>query len=95
MNDARPFLAAIGMTAIVESGPEFAKRRLVESTGWIGLRAPRISAALKSAAIVASVRLVDHPVLWNARLESLWLLREQSVSETRHRYGNLLPEALA
>ena len=37
------------------------------------------------------LRLVDAPVLANGRIESLWLLREQSVSETLHRYGNVLP----
>ena len=55
------------------------------------MRAPAASPALKAAAITGGIRLVDHPVLLNGRLELLWLLREQEVSQTLHRYGNVMP----
>lgn len=38
----------------------------------------------------ANVALLDAPVLANGRLELRWYLREQAISQTMHRYGNLL-----
>lgn len=87
----RSFLGSAGVNPIIEDDATFEKRLVACKGGWQGLRAPGASPALKAAATEAGVRLVDHPVLWNGRLEMLWLLREQSVSETRHRYGNVLP----
>jgi RHH-type proline utilization regulon transcriptional repressor/proline dehydrogenase/delta 1-pyrroline-5-carboxylate dehydrogenase len=90
--DSRPWLAPLGISAVVEDEPTLVGRLAKEtSVGWCGMRAPGASPALKAAAIAAGIRLVDHPVLLNGRLELLWLLREQSVSETRHRYGNVMP----
>ncbi len=90
LSQARPFLSSVGVGATVESQASFEKR-LRATKGWQGLRAPTADASLKAAAIDAGIRLVDQPVLWNGRVEMLWLLREQSVSETLHRYGNILP----
>lgn len=87
----RAFLTNLGADAIVENNDVFEKRLLAEKLPWQGLRAPGASPSLKAAAIDAGLRLVDHPVLWNGRIEMLWLLREQSVSQTLHRYGNVLP----
>ncbi len=36
------------------------------------------------------LQVIDWPVLANGRVELLHYLKEQSVTETRHRYGNLL-----
>ena len=91
LNKDRPFLAELEVTPIIEDDAAFARRLIAGKGIWQGLRAPGASPALKAAATEAGVRLVDHPVLWNGRLEMLWLLREQSVSETLHRYGNILP----
>jgi RHH-type proline utilization regulon transcriptional repressor/proline dehydrogenase/delta 1-pyrroline-5-carboxylate dehydrogenase len=33
--------------------------------------------------------VIDAPVLANGRLELRWYLREQTVSRTLHRYGNV------
>ncbi len=43
------------------------------------------------AAHAAGLNWIDAPITANARLELTRWLREQSVSETRHRYGNLAP----
>ncbi len=65
--------------------------------GRIGrLGAPRVrvlgpvSAELRRAAVAAGVHLADDPVTRSGRLELAHFLREQSVSETRHRFGNLV-----
>lgn len=88
---ARGFLSTAGITPVIEDDAAFAVRLLASKGPWRGLRAPAASPAIKAAATEAGVRLVDQPALWNGRLEMLWLLREQSVSETLHRYGNILP----
>ena len=54
------------------------------------MRAPGASPALRDAANIAGKRLADGPVVWNARLEWPAWLREQSISETLHRYGNIV-----
>ena len=38
------------------------------------------------------IRLVDHPLVHSGRIELLPLLREQSIRETLHRLGNVLPK---
>jgi RHH-type proline utilization regulon transcriptional repressor/proline dehydrogenase/delta 1-pyrroline-5-carboxylate dehydrogenase len=88
---ARPWLAPLGIAAVVEEEATLIAWLGKETFGWCGMRAPGASPALKAAAIAAGLRLVDHPVLTNGRLELLWLLREQAVSETLHRYGNVMP----
>jgi RHH-type proline utilization regulon transcriptional repressor/proline dehydrogenase/delta 1-pyrroline-5-carboxylate dehydrogenase len=89
--EPRPWLAACGIAAVVEDEAQLTARLVHQTKGWCGMRAPGASPALKAAAIAAGLRLVDHPVLTNGRLELLWLLREQAVSETLHRYGNVMP----
>jgi RHH-type proline utilization regulon transcriptional repressor/proline dehydrogenase/delta 1-pyrroline-5-carboxylate dehydrogenase len=69
-------------------------RRIAEwprAWDWV-LRAPAAPPELWQAAVAAGVRLVDHPVVLNGRIELLPLLREQAVSETLHRLGNVLPK---
>jgi RHH-type proline utilization regulon transcriptional repressor/proline dehydrogenase/delta 1-pyrroline-5-carboxylate dehydrogenase len=45
--------------------------------------------ALRLVAHEAGVYLADSPVLAEGRIELLWYLREQSLSHSYHRYGNL------
>jgi RHH-type transcriptional regulator, proline utilization regulon repressor / proline dehydrogenase / delta 1-pyrroline-5-carboxylate dehydrogenase len=52
---------------------------------------PGASVAIKSAAVDVGIRLHDGPVIWNGRLEGAAWFREQAVSETLHRYGNIIP----
>ena len=51
------------------------------------------SAALHRVAADAEVDVAAAPVTPSGRLEPLWWLREQAVSRTRHRFGNLVAEA--
>jgi RHH-type proline utilization regulon transcriptional repressor/proline dehydrogenase/delta 1-pyrroline-5-carboxylate dehydrogenase len=55
------------------------------------LRVPGASAAVKVAAVELGIRLHDGGVVWNGRIEGAAWFREQAVSETLHRYGNLIP----
>ena len=66
--------------------------RLPEIAGGVQfLRAKGISNALFDAARVRELEVLDRPVLANGRLELLGFFREQAVSETVHRYGNIIP----
>jgi len=49
-----------------------------------------ISTAARAAANGTGVTVIDAPVLANGRLELRWYLREQTVSRTVHRYGNVM-----
>ena len=52
-----------------------------------------VDPALRQAANEAGIHLADAPVTSDGRLELAHYLREQSVSRTLHRYGNLLSES--
>ena len=49
----------------------------------------RVPGLVRAAAAEAFVHLADTPVLAEGRIELLWYLREQSISDDYHRYGNL------
>ncbi len=49
----------------------------------------RVPAIVRSAAAESGFFIADAPVLVEGRVEMLWYLREQSVSHSYHRYGNL------
>jgi RHH-type proline utilization regulon transcriptional repressor/proline dehydrogenase/delta 1-pyrroline-5-carboxylate dehydrogenase len=50
------------------------------------------SEALLRAAHAAHVPLLRDPVTRNGRLELRYYLREQAMTETLHRYGNIMPK---
>ena len=52
-----------------------------------------ISTAARAAANGTGITVIDAPVLANGRLELRWYLREQAVSRTLHRYGNVTEPA--
>ncbi len=55
------------------------------------LRAPgALSPALRNAALATDLTLLDDPVLANGRLELRNYLHEQAISQTTHRYGNVM-----
>lgn len=54
------------------------------------VRDPAADGKTRRRAQAVSLRLIERPVLANARIELLAYLREQSVSETTHRYGNIV-----
>jgi RHH-type proline utilization regulon transcriptional repressor/proline dehydrogenase/delta 1-pyrroline-5-carboxylate dehydrogenase len=49
-----------------------------------------LSTALRRALNAVGISVVDAPVLANGRLELRYYLREQALSQTVHRYGNVL-----
>ena len=49
----------------------------------------RVPSIVRTAAAVTGVYIVDEPVLANGRIELLWYVEEQSISNNYHRYGNL------
>lgn len=81
--------------AIVETEDEFISRLRNATLDWQPLRSVSASKNLHTIAAEKSLRLVTGPVLHNGRIELLWLLREQSVTTTLHRYGNIVPTPAA
>ncbi len=72
-----------------ETTEEFAKRLPdigVERIRVIGPVAPE----LRTAANAAGIHIVDCPVTSEGRIELLHYLREQTISRSMHRYGNLV-----
>ena len=89
--------AAVAGVSVIESdaeheGDEALASRLpnlgVSRVRLVGVTA---GTGLRRAAITAHVHLADQPVVASGRVELLHLVREQSVSITRHRFGNPLP----
>ena len=50
----------------------------------------RAPVEVRVAAAAAEIDVVDEPVVTSGRLEMRWYLREQAISRTLHRFGNLL-----
>ena len=83
-----------GVEAVVslgtdETAEEFARRLPdigVERVRMIGPVAPE----LRAAANAAGIHLADSPVTGEGRIELQHYLREQTISRTTHRYGNLV-----
>ena len=51
--------------------------------------ADRVPEVIRRTANVSDCYVADEPVLSEGRIELLWYLEEQSVSDNYHRYGNL------
>ena len=49
-----------------------------------------LSTALRRALNAVGISVIDAPVLANGRLELRYYLREQALSQTVHRYGNIM-----
>lgn len=89
--------ATAGVTIIesdasVETGAELGARLAgleVERIRLVGVAA---DAALLAAAAAMGVHIADTPVVASGRIELLHCVREQAVSITRHRFGNLVPD---
>jgi RHH-type proline utilization regulon transcriptional repressor/proline dehydrogenase/delta 1-pyrroline-5-carboxylate dehydrogenase len=72
-----------------ESAVDFAGR--IASLGVDRIRTiGPVAGELWAAANAAGVHIADEPVTTDGRIELLHYLREQSVSRTLHRYGNLV-----
>lgn len=90
---ATPLLAGVGHAVIEETEAALIKRLPACGKHYGSLRAVGPSAALQRAANDAALQTIRSVPLANGRLELLGYLREQSVSETTHRYGNIIPKA--
>ncbi len=65
--------------------------RLTATQGYDRLRTVTpLSPTLLQAAHASNIAIIDAPVVANGRLELRWYLREQAISQTMHRYGNLI-----
>jgi RHH-type proline utilization regulon transcriptional repressor/proline dehydrogenase/delta 1-pyrroline-5-carboxylate dehydrogenase len=74
---------------------EQSDQSLLESIEWGGLgrlryaAAERVPQAIRRAVLGRYVHIADAPVLPIGRIELLWYVQEQSISNNYHRYGNL------
>jgi RHH-type transcriptional regulator, proline utilization regulon repressor / proline dehydrogenase / delta 1-pyrroline-5-carboxylate dehydrogenase len=79
-----------GIQLVPETEDHLAQRLRTEETAErLRLLTPG-SLELYRAANEAHLAVIDAPPLANGRLELRWYLREQALSQTTHRYGNLL-----
>jgi RHH-type proline utilization regulon transcriptional repressor/proline dehydrogenase/delta 1-pyrroline-5-carboxylate dehydrogenase len=80
---------AANVALAIEDDSALAQRLATQAYDRLRALSP-LSQALQRAAHAAQVNVIDAPTVANGRLELRWYLREQAVSHTRHRYGNLL-----
>jgi RHH-type proline utilization regulon transcriptional repressor/proline dehydrogenase/delta 1-pyrroline-5-carboxylate dehydrogenase len=78
-------------TQVIFEETEALARHLTSSVGYDRVRMlGSCSEGLRRAAHAAGVAVIDAPPLANGRLELRYYLREQAVSHTVHRYGNVM-----
>jgi len=87
------FIKALPCTVVVETDVALAKRLPVCAAQYSAIRMTGANLPLLMAANDAAVRVFTAEPLANGRLELPTYLREQSISETTHRYGNIIPKA--
>ena len=83
------------------SGIDIAIESLEEMRGKLGafaaeghfLRSRGCDIQTREEAFHAGLCVLDRPIMANGRLELLNYLREQAISQTLHRYGNMIPSA--
>ncbi|MGJ8655375.1 MAG: proline dehydrogenase family protein [Akkermansiaceae bacterium] len=81
-----------GIDAVIESEAVLCERLESVNKFYNSLRAPNASDDLRRAANDARIQVIGWEAISNGRIELLHYLREQSVSETTHRYGNIIPK---
>lgn len=83
---------AVAGSLVAEDDVEAARRVAVGAAGWDGgsrLRLLGTSAGLAEAAAAAGVSLLPAEPVAAGRVEGMTVLREQTVSRTRHRFGHV------
>ncbi len=90
LDTKRDWLDGLGVRLRIESAAGLLANFEAIAGSFEFIRSPRGPVDLKTAAITAGMRWADAPVVWNARLEWPVWFREQAVSETLHRYGNII-----
>jgi len=78
-------------TTAEETDGALAARLAASGVSRLRLLAPAAD-AVRAAAHAAGIVVDDSPVLDHGRIELLRWVREQAISRTRHRYGNVLPD---
>jgi RHH-type proline utilization regulon transcriptional repressor/proline dehydrogenase/delta 1-pyrroline-5-carboxylate dehydrogenase len=86
-----PHLGGDVLEVVVEDEHTFARRLASIPADRVRLIGPAGDDVYR-AAHAANLPVDDHPVVRHGRIELLRWLREQAVSETRHRYGNPMPD---
>jgi RHH-type proline utilization regulon transcriptional repressor/proline dehydrogenase/delta 1-pyrroline-5-carboxylate dehydrogenase len=86
--EAKVLDGLLGLDAAVEE-EQFLQRLSQREAERLRALAP-VSEAVRQAANAAHVAIIDEPILANGRLELRYYLREQVISQTTHRYGNLI-----
>ena len=83
-----------GVPLVESHASEETEAEFAERLGELGVDRVRtlgpVGHELRQAAAVSQVHLADDPVTASGRVELALYLREQAVSETRHRFGNLV-----
>ena len=86
--------AVCGVATSVSLAVEEPDEAFAERLSAIGVQRVRalgtVSDAIRVAAAKAHVHVADGPVIANGRIELLHFLREQAISRTLHRFGNLV-----
>jgi len=93
----REWMVDLGLKMKFESEEELLKSFPTSAKIAHLLRTPNATPPLRAAANHAGIRVAGGPVVWDARIELPVWYREQAVTETLHRYGNIVvkPGALA
>ncbi|MEM7313542.1 MAG: aldehyde dehydrogenase family protein, partial [Planctomycetota bacterium] len=81
---------AAAIEFVVESDRELADA--IRSGNTLRVRyasADRVPTTIREAAAKVGLYIADTPVMASGRLELLWYVEEQSISDNYHRYGNL------
>ncbi|MDZ7673954.1 MAG: bifunctional proline dehydrogenase/L-glutamate gamma-semialdehyde dehydrogenase [Acidimicrobiales bacterium] len=90
----RAAAARCGVPLIESWEPQEDHESFAERLAWLPVHRVRvlgpINDAVRRAANERNIHLVDDPVTRSGRLELAHYLREQAVSETLHRFGNLV-----
>jgi RHH-type proline utilization regulon transcriptional repressor/proline dehydrogenase/delta 1-pyrroline-5-carboxylate dehydrogenase len=84
-------MARLGVDVVVEDDHQFADRLAAIAADRVRLLGTADDEIYR-AAHRANLPVDDHPVVRHGRIELLRWLREQAISETRHRYGNPMPD---
>lgn len=82
-----------GFSARIETETELCQRIENSANTYNSLRIPGASEDIHKAANNACIQLIEAKAISNGRVELLHYHREQAVSETTHRYGNIIPKA--
>lgn len=81
---------AAGVKYSEETPMELCKRVESQGSDFDRIRALQPPKELREVSYHSGLEIIDWPILANGRLELLHYLREQTVSETLHRYGNIV-----